>query len=335
MTKILVIGCGSIGRRHMRVFRELGVDFIGAADPRQDRLDQAAAEIGPDALALDHKAALAGGGYDMAVIAAPTHLHTPLAMDAARAGCHLFIEKPVAMDEAGLADLAVLCAGKSLITYTAYCYRFIPSVERLRAILGEGVIGKPLAARLHTSSYLPDWHPWEDYRDFYMARKDQGGGALLDESHGIDLLRWLFGEVAEVGAMVCNVSDLEISSDDLSMLQLRFESGLAAQAHFDLLGRTPRIGLEVIGAEGTLLWDRIDPSIRVFSAATGEWTEESFDKDDTVQSYPRQAKAFLECLKGGQATRNDLAEGRRTLAVLRAAFDSSQSGMVKQIPAIP
>jgi len=334
MTKILVIGCGSIGRRHMRVFRELGVDFIGAADLRQDRLDQAKDEIGPDTLTLDHRAALAEGGYDAAIIAAPTYLHTPLAMDAARAGCHLFIEKPVAMDMAGLEELARLCAEKNLITYTAYCYRFIPSVERMTAILAAGTIGKPLAARLHISSYLPDWHPWEDYRDFYMAKKEQGGGALLDESHGIDLLRSLFGEVSEVDALVCNVSDLEISSDDLSVLQMRFATGLVAQAHFDLLGRSPRIGLEIIGDEGTLLWDRIDPGIRVFSAATGEWTQETFDKDDTAQSYPRQAKAFLDCLAAGTATRNDLNEGRRTLAVLRTAFDSSASGTVQKVPVI-
>ena len=149
------------------------------------------------------------------------------------------------------------------------------------------------------------------------------------------LLRWLFGEVTEVGAMVCSVSDLEISSDDLSVMQMRFASGLVAQAHFDLLGRSPRIGLEVIGSGGTLLWDRIDPGIRVYSATTGEWTEETFDKDDTVQSYPRQARAFLDCLTSRTATRNDLAEGRRTLSVLRAAFDSSASGMVKQVGKIP
>lgn len=331
MTRLLIVGCGSIGRRHIRVFRELGVEFIGVADLRQDRLDQAKSETDLDVLVQDYRSALDQHRYDAVVITTPPHIHTAIALDAAAAGCNLFIEKPLAVNRQDSDRLIALCRERKLTAYTAYCYRFIPSVERLREILSAGTIGKVLSARLHISSYLPDWHPWEDYRDFYMAKKAEGGGALLDESHGIDLLRWLFGEISEVSAFVCNVSDLEITSDDLSVLQLRFVAGPVVQAHFDLLGRSPRIGLEVIGSTGTLLWDRIDPKISIFDAIAKEWREECFAKDDTVQSYPRQARHFLDCLKTGSETRNSLEDGRRTLEVLLAAFKSSETGRVVSV----
>ncbi len=328
MKSLLVVGCGSIGRRHMKVFRELGVEFIGGADHREDRVNQALDEAGANAVAQDHRQALADHAYDAVVVATPPHLHTSIALDAAAAGCHLFIEKPLATDDQGLDELEATCRSRSLVAYTAYCYRFIPSVERLRQLLDSSAIGRPLCARLHISSYLPDWHPWEDYREFYMASKAQGGGALFDESHGIDLLRWLFGQVRDVSAFVGNVSDLEISSDDLSVVQLRFANGLVAQGHFDLLGRTPRIGLEVTGSEGTILWDRIDPKISVYKAGEGAWATESFPANDTVQSYGRQAQHFLNCISSGANPRTPLNDGRQTLSVLTAAAESSASGRV-------
>lgn len=326
MTKLLVIGCGSIGRRHMRVFREAGVSFLAGVDTREDRIEQARSEIGLDGWALDHRSALESGDYDAVVIATPPHLHTPIALDAARAGCHLFIEKPLAMDQSGLDELLGVVRERDIVGYTAYCYRFIPSAGRLRELVQSGRIGRTLTARLEISSFLPDWHPWEDYRGFYMAKKEQGGGALLDESHGIDLLRWILGDVASVSAFVGNVSDLEITSDDLAVLLLRFRSGVVVEAHFDLLGRTPRVGAEFIGSEGTILWDRIDPTLSIFDAKTGEWQKETFPPDDTVCSYGRQAEHFLECIQKGSEPRTTLEDGRATLRVLLAGFESAERG---------
>jgi predicted dehydrogenase len=310
----------------MRVFREAGVDFLGGADTREDRIAQAREEIGLDAWAADHRSALEQDDYEAVVVATPPHVHTPIALEAARAGCHLFIEKPVAADEAGLDDLEAIVRANELVAHTAYCYRFIPSAERLRELVQSGRIGRILSARLEISSYLPDWHPWEDYRSFYMAKKEQGGGALLDESHGVDLLRWVLGDVASVSAFVGNVSDLEITSDDLAVLLLRFRSGPVVEAHFDLLGRSPRVGAEFIGSEGTILWDRIDPKISLYDAKTQEWETETFEADDTVQSYARQAKHFLECIAEGSTSRTPLADGRATLRVLLASFAAAESG---------
>ena len=110
--------------------------------------------------------------------------------------------------------------------YVAYCYRYIPSVNKLKKIINNKEIGKILSYRLIISSYLPDWHPWEDYRSYYMAKKEQGGGAIYDESHGIDLVRWLFDDIKTVYAEVGNISELEISADDVSILITNHYNGI-------------------------------------------------------------------------------------------------------------
>ena len=325
MNSILIVGMGSIGRRHARVFRAAGVSHIAGADLREDRLQQAREEVGLDETGSDFAAMLAANSFDAVLVTLPTAFHTPVALAAARAGCHLFIEKPVAADQQGLDEVEAVVAEKRLIAYTAYCYRFAPSAERMKEIVESGTLGQILCARLKISNYLPNWHPWEDYRDFYMAKLEQGGGARLDESHGIDLLRWLFGDVESVFALVDKVSDLEIDADDLTSMTLRFANGTVGEAHFDLLGRTPRVDMELIGSEGTLLWDRISGRIDVFSAETKEWTHEDFGVDSFVSCYDRQAAHFIDVVRKGHAPRTDLADGRKTLAVLEAALESSDS----------
>lgn len=332
MQKILVVGCGSIGRRHAANFRAAGVAHVAGADTRQDRLDQMAQEVGTEAGYLDYREALAEDRFDAVLVCVPTHLHTEVCAAAAEAGSHLFIEKPLAMTHDGLDALDDLCRAKGVVGFVAYCYRFIPSVEKVKALVDEGRIGKVLSARMETSFYLPDWHPWEDYRQFYMARKDHGGGALYDESHAIDMLRWLLGEVDAVQAFVGKVGDLEIDSDDLASLILRFRSGTLAHLHLDLLGRTPRIQLELIGAEGTLLWDRIDHKIELYGAAEKQWETFPYTVDDVLVMYPREVEHFMACVRGEAEPLITIADGRRTLDVVLAAFESSETGRTVALP---
>jgi predicted dehydrogenase len=319
---------GSIGRRHARVFKAAGINDIAGADLRQDRLEQARNEIGLSELDTDFRSMLAKKRYDAVLVTLPSAFHTPVALAAAEAGSHLFIEKPVSDRQDGLDDVQRIASERNLLVYTAYCYRFAPSSERMKEVLDSGKLGRILCARLKISTYLPDWHPWEDYRKFYMAHLDQGGGARLDESHGIDLLRWMFDDVKSVYALVDKVSDLEINADDLTSMILRFNNGVVGEAHFDLLGRTPRIDAEIIGSEGTLVWDRIQSRVEVYDAKTKKWTIEDFGRDSFVTCYDRQAEHFLNCLRTGATPRTTLADGRKTLDVLIAALKSSQTGQV-------
>jgi predicted dehydrogenase len=314
-----------VGRRHIGNFIAAGVPYVAAADLSQDRLELAK-EQGCSATYLDYNEALNNGNFDAVLISVPPHLHMQIAISAAEKGCHIFLEKPLAASLERTDELKDLCRKKDLLCFVGYCYRFIPSVVKMRGLIKERAIGDVLAARLVISNYLPDWHPWEDYRSFYMAKKEQGGGALLDESHGIDLLRWLLGEVKSVHAIVDKISELDITSDDIAALLIRFQSGVVAQAQFDLLGRVPRIQLELTGSEGTILWDRIDHGLRVFTSAKMEWEEFPYTTDDLLSMYTNEVAHFIECVDQKKQPLIDLHDSQATMRVLLAAMESSSSG---------
>lgn len=326
MKNVCIVGLGSIGRRHIGVLKRLGVEHVVGVDLRQDRIAQANAETAVDVTSPDFTAVLNKENIDTVFVTLPTAYHTPVIKEAVNARCNLFIEKPVAATSDELDEILDQIRELGINSHVAYCYRYAPSVQRMHEIVRSGKLGKILSARLEISTYLPDWHPWEDYRDFYMSKIDQGGGARLDESHGIDLLRWMFGEVKSVSAMVGTVSELDITSDDLTIMHLKFKSGLVAEAHFDLLGRSPRIGLELIGANGTLLWDRISGKIEVFEPNSKEWSIEDFGTDDFVKSYDLQAKDVIERFRKNESSDCDFEDGLKTLKILEASLESSNSG---------
>jgi predicted dehydrogenase len=323
MQSALVVGIGSIGRRHARLFKEAGI-AVSAADLRQDRLDQAQREIGLVAMGTDYREMLAKQRYDAALITVPGAFHTEVAQFAAEAGCHLFIEKPLSDRRDGLDRLEQTVKGNGLTAYTAYCYRFAPASERMKEIVDSGKLGRVLSARIQISSYMPDWHPWEDYRSYYVSKLALGGGARLDASHGVDLLRWICGEVKSVYALVDKISDLDMDADDFNAMVMRFANGIVGEAHIDLLGRSPRINAEIIGTDGTLLWDRISGKVEVYDAATRQWTVDDFGLESFVTCYERQAAHFIDCVRNKREPRTTLSDGRKTLEVLIAALKSSQ-----------
>jgi len=330
MDTIIIIGCGSIGRRHAKVFFNLGVKNIYAVDINKERLELIQKECNVKKVFTNLSEALSEK-IDCAIIATPPHLHSEIALKCANLKIHLFIEKPISVTTNGLDELNKLCSKNNLTCYVSYCYRYIPSVVQLKKYIDSNKIGKILSYRLWISSYLPDWHPWEDYRSYYMAFKEQGGGALYDESHGIDLVRWLFGEINSVQSNIGNVSNLEISSDDIAILISDHENGIKGSSHFDLLGRSPQIGMEIIGADGTIIWDRINPSIKIYDVTTKKWFEELFEADDTVSSYKYQAQAFIDNINNGKKLKNNLDSGRKTLEVLLASIASNEEGSRKLV----
>ena len=330
MKKILVVGVGSIGLRHIENF-SVYFDEISVVDTNPERIMQAKAKYDIASSYTDFKVAIKDDIYNAVAVTTPPHVHLPIAKLAAEIGVNLFIEKPLGISVFGWNEVAEMCKEKGLVSYVAYCYRHIPYIQKLKKIIESGRIGSVIHANMRWGSYLPDWHPWEDYRSFYMAKKEQGGGALLDESHGIDLIRYVLGEVNEVFAVIDTISDLEISSDDIALLTLRLENNVLVQINFDLSSRYPRISLEIIGTKGTIVWDRVDNVIKCYDASSQSWSNEQFSKDDLMSMYPRQARHFYECVFNGQEPVIDIDNAICTQKIIDASFESSIEGKLMHI----
>ena len=317
--KFLIAGLGSIGRRHLRNLAALGQNDILLYRTHHATLDDA--ELPAYPVETDLNVALAQHP-DAVIISNPTALHMGVAVPAAQQGCALFIEKPLAYRPEDLADLeSALQSGKSRVL-SAYQFRFNPGLAKIKQLLDEGAIGRPLSFQSYWGEYLPDWHPWEDYRQGYAARKELGGGVVLTLCHPMDYLRWLFGEVREVFAFTGHLSDLEVDVEDTAEALLTFDNDLTGSLHLDYTRRDKRHDLEVVGTQGTLYWDYTDSAVRlctaedvqVFSAPNG------FERN---QMFLDEMAHFIDLAAGKTASRCTFEDGKKALELAWGILQSS------------
>ncbi len=331
--KILIAGLGSIGRRHLRNLQRLGVQDILLYRTHRSTLPDEELGNFPQETdlsdALDHQP-------DAVIISNPTALHLELALAAAARGCHLLIEKPISHNLDGLEELQRLVQQNGCRVLVGYHFRFHPGLIKVKEILEQGSIGKPLVVRAHWGEYLPAWHPWEDYRYGYSARADLGGGLILTLSHPLDYLRWLLGEVVRVSAMVEQIGDLEIQVEDTAEICLWFAKGSVGSVHLDYLQRPARHHLQIIGSHGTIEWDNATGETRLYRY------EQSHSPEAEIQSFssfsPLEAdkplerndlflaemQHFLNLIEGKETSRCTLEDGIAALRIALAAYRAAE-----------
>jgi len=329
--KIAVIGAGSIGKRHIGNLITKGVSpsDILIVDPRPDRLKQCKAifDTGKILETIDELAS----NLDAALICSPTSFHIKQAIAMAKRGAHLFIEKPLAHDLSGIDELNELIAKRKLKALIAYPFRFSEHGRKLKKLVDEKVVGEPLYVYGQFSEYLPDWHPWEDYRTFYMTKKNQGGGSLLDQSHIMDMAHWCFGRVKEVFGFNGKVSQLEGETDDFAEMQVRFDSGLVGTIHQDMFGRKHTKYLEVKCTQGNILWDVYQLSVEVFYGETKKSETYYFGRDHQIM-YLNEIEHFLQLLRGKEEeSLCTLEEGIHGMKIIEAVLRSQKSGRLEKV----
>jgi len=324
---ILVMGCGSIGQRHIRNLIALNAGDIIAHDISQERLSGVAREYNVKAYdSLDDALAQKP---DAAFICAPTSLHVPLALSAARRGCHLFIEKPLSHSMEGVDDLIKIVTQKSRVTLIGCNMRFHPGIAVMKDLLDKKSVGRVICARIQAGQYLPDWHPWEDYRRSYSAKQDLGGGIILDGIHEIDYITWFLGDVSQVFCFSGKLSSLEIDTEDTAEILLRFSSGTIAEVHLDYIQRSYSRSCQIIGEEGTILWDFNERQVRLFTSESGKWHTFAQKPDyDTNEMYIEEMKHFLQCIEGKSRPLQEINSARRVLKIALAAKEAAKTGKV-------
>jgi len=328
--KGLVVGGGSIGSRHLRNLTSLGVSDLALVEPDDWRRENLAQEIG--LVGFHNLEQGVDWKPDFVVIATPTNLHAAQALEVARSGFHMFIEKPLAHTDENLIELAdeVKCQG--LITLVGCNMRFHPGLMMVKKLLDEKTIGHIVAARVEVGQYLPDWHPNEDYRLSYSAHRSMGGGIILDAIHEIDYIQWLLGEIEAVICFAGKLSHLEIDTNDTAAILFRFNSGTIGEVHLDYVQRVYSRSNHIIGDEGTIRWNYSTDETRWFSIKTNQW--QIFNNPpgwQPNQMYLDEMRHFLRCLEGKSEPTLDVFRGKQVLEIALAAKSSALTRRVKKI----
>jgi predicted dehydrogenase len=237
----------------------------------------------------------------------------------------VLLEKPVSPDETSARRLeeAVQKAGLPLLL--TYTWRWWPPLRKVRELLESGAVGTLRHVKFVMSAHLADWHPWENYWDFFMASKDLGGGALLDESHWIDLMFWFLGKPAQVTAQIDKISDLKIETDDNVDMIIRYDNGPRVTMHLNLYGRPHEKYIRFIGEKGTVYWTADPNRVAVGREMTETWETIDFDceRNDMFLAADRE---FLGILDGNTDQTCRIQDGVSVLSFIEKARESSESG---------
>lgn len=248
--KILIIGCGSIGRRHAHNARLLGLEVV-LCDVDEARMIEFGEQIGASGYFTNYEEAALYSGCNAGVVATPSNLHIGPARALLSSGLHVLMEKPLCVSLSEAIDLKPLVQESGLVFMMGHTFRFRAEWVEMKRILDLSWLGPIYSAEFMGGWFLPDWHINEDYRSEYAAQKKLGGGVLLTSlSHLFDLTAWFFGDINKITGARMRLSDLEIDVDDMVVCTLETTKGIAVTLTEDFLSRSPRRTLRVNAEHG-------------------------------------------------------------------------------------
>lgn len=307
---LAVIGLGSIGRRHLKNFHDLGVTLT-AWDHSPEARERVRGEL--PFVKVTETVTEAAEAIEGLVICTPPSSHLAYARLGISRYAGLMIEKPLEMDAAGAKMLVEAADEARVPVLTAYPWRYWPPLQYVKRLLHEKRIGRVLMARTEYAYHL-SIRPTT-----YMTDPAQGGGCLLDESHAIDFNRWLLGEIVEVSAVI-ETRVLDMATDDLADLTVRFRSGAVGFVHMNLFSPQMRGSIEIVGSRAELRWDRTYGTVVLREGGTA--TVQAFETEIN-RMYIDEATHFLAVLRGEATPICDGFDGYQTMRVIDAARRSS------------
>ena len=234
---LAIFGAGSIGERHIQVLQSLGYNNIYVYRQRNlplRQVDLSTIKIFTDIAQIDEIRPVA------AFITSPTALHVEQALQCARKGIHVLIEKPLSNTLHGIEELNHLAKSNNLLVWIGYTLRFHPAFLKIKNIIDNKTFGKLQYFHTHWGEYLPHWHSWEDYKESYAARKKLGGGVALTLSHDIDIINWLLDDIpVKYSLSVQQDSTMEIDVESAADFICTYSSDIRGHIHLNFSQKIP------------------------------------------------------------------------------------------------
>lgn len=322
--RILIVGYGSIGRRHAQNFLEFA--DVAVFDENLSVLNS----LNPQIRSFDNLDTALDWKPDGVVIATPHHTHVSLAKKAILSDAHILIEKPISHSLEGVQVLLSEAEHRKRQLFVVCNMRYHPGIATLQQYLH--TIGKPLFARAHVGNYLANMRSDKDYRSLYCAHRSQGGGVILDAIHEIDYLMWLFGPIREVSCRAEKLSNMDIDVEDFACLYLKHHNMTISEVQMDYLRPFKRRGCEIVGTKGMLLWqsEGKNPEIctvKLYEKNAETWKTVFVDENlDKNKPYVRLARQFIEAIKNAHSS---LLTGDTAFSELHIALAAHKSASTK------
>ena len=325
--KILVVGLGSMGKRRIRNLQFLNVEDIIGFDLKEERRNEASEKYKVKTFSSIEDAL--GQKPDAMIISTPPNLHMKYAKIAIENNIHFFTEASVVQDE--MKEVIDLLKKSDIIGLPSCTMKYHPIVKEVKSLLEKNSIGKPLSFLYHSGQYLPDWHPWEDYRKYYVSKRETGACREIVPFELVWLID-LFGKINAVSAFKAKVSNLEADIDDIYNILLDFEDGLQASITVDVIARFPFRQLKILGEEGVIFADWSERIVRYYTKEDG-WKDNKIQDGQIEKNYIHgegpyieEMKTFLNTIKKENPTPYTFVEDYKILKILESIEKSSDDG---------
>tara|TARA_Y100001970_G_scaffold2704_1_gene3163 strand:+ start:15631 stop:16620 length:990 start_codon:yes stop_codon:yes gene_type:complete len=317
-----IIGLGSIGRRHLRLVKELHpeINIIAVRSGKGNKVEEEkllnAVFYSLDE-AIDH-------GIEAAIIATPSIYHTQQAINLMEGGVHVLIEKPLSNSLNNIARLIKVNKKTKKVALLGYCLRYSSCAIQFKKLLQDEYIGRILHVQVDCSSYLPNWREDQDYRMSVSAKADLGGGVLTELSHEFHYIRWFFGNMKHVSANIQNSGVLDIDVEDSADMNFESEKGIKISVHLDFNCQKITRRCFVRCSNGDLIWDILNNQI-IWSPINGDKELETY-QNDLNYIYRKQLEHFFDCIENNKKPSVSINDGIAIIHIIDAIKKSSNIG---------
>lgn len=325
--KILIIGTGSIGIRHLNNIVALGYSDLVIVS--RSRTEYRISESGNIPVYNSIESAVAERNFDTAIICSPTAYHlTDLNILLQFNITNIYLEKPISHDFLGITAIAKTIADNNVNIALGYDLHFDPGIQKVKELLDSASIGKTISVNAQVGQYLPDWRPNQNYKNGMSAKIASGGGVLLDLIHEFDYLYWLIGPVETIASFCNNSGALEIETEDIAEVLIKFSNGTLGTIHLDYLQQKPVRNCLITGTKGSIFWNLMDQTVTWVDNQKKE-TSFVFKEFERNERFKAIMKAFLEKQTDYRLT--NFEEGMKSLTMVLAAKHSNDKKIFVQL----
>jgi len=320
INSIAVIGLGEIAERHRRNLKSLIPKAKIISIPTRGKLPSTSIAYADKVMTnpdLVFK-------YDLsfAIIASPATFHLKFAQKFIENRIPTLIEKPIASDVKDAIQISQLANQYSTPVRIGYCLRYLPSIVAVKEALAKEQLGRIFYISIEAGQYLPFWRPNTDYRKTVSAKRSLGGGVLLELSHELDYIQWLFGEVTVHNSILSYSQELNLEVEDCADITLKGKNSEVINLHLDFLQKKPSRKCRIVGTHGTIEWDLIQNSVYLFNESSNckLYSNKNFDINNI---YIDMMKDFLNVLKNKDSIIATPVEAIRTIHLIKQISENN------------
>jgi predicted dehydrogenase len=319
--KILIVGLGSIGKKHLETLENLKSRYVLEIFKFSPTSYKEPAYFKE----LSHQ--IKTNKIEAIIICNPTILHLKTANLCLHMGLHVFVEKPLShnYEPKQMNILSKLAAKKNLKVMVGYDMRFNPWIRKAKEMVGKGMVGDVWSLRIMAGQYLPDWRK-TDYRKVYSAKKKLGGGVLLDLSHEIDYLTWLMSKkILRITARKAYTKRIHIETEDICSMIVEYADRSLAEIHLDYLNIPYRRSMEVCGEKGTIVWDGNLNSLLLYKKNHNKPQVIKVKQIDQKKIFSGEMVHFIDCINNDKKPLNSLSNAIYVSKIIDRANKSANT----------